>query len=202
MFQAVIDFFMEFGIWGLLIHSFIDAIIFPIPAFFLQVPLSVMSPSSALWLATVGFIGSLLGTPIGYLIGRVVGNSILYKLLKEETVEKVTRMFNKNGESAILIGAFTPIPFKVFTILAGCLNFSLGRLIMFAILGRATKFYAVGLLFYLYDRAAEHMLDSLNYAFAGFAVVIAIVVSVVKVRKAKKRKVDMEQNANQDLDIK
>src|SRR5690554_4123709 len=119
MIHAVVDFLIDFGVWGLFIHSFIDAIIFPIPAFFLQVPLSAMSPSSAIWLATVGYVASLLGTPIGYMLGRLLGQSLLDRMLKKQLIDKVTQMFNKNGESAILIGAFTPIPFKVFTILAG-----------------------------------------------------------------------------------
>ncbi|MBP1154281.1 MULTISPECIES: VTT domain-containing protein [unclassified Paenibacillus] len=188
MFREVIDFLKEFGVWGLFIHSFLDAIIFPIPAFFLQVPLSAVHPSSALWFATVGFIASLLGTPLGYLIGKYIGSSMLDKLLKKDLMDKATNMLQKNGEMAILIGAFTPIPFKVFTIMAGCLNFSIWKLLAYAALGRAAKFYAVGILFYLYGRTAVHMLDHLNYVFLGIGLLLAIVFVVIKRRKLKKIK--------------
>lgn len=83
MIQHFLDFLMEFGALGLFIHAFIDAVIFPIPALFLQIPLSLVNPSNALWLATVGFIGCLLGTPVGYWIGRSLGNAVLYKILKK-----------------------------------------------------------------------------------------------------------------------
>lgn len=79
MFQQIMDFFMNYGAWGLFIHAFADAVIFPIPAFFLQVSLSLLDPSNALWLATIGYIACLLGTPIGYLIGKGLGHSIMYK---------------------------------------------------------------------------------------------------------------------------
>ncbi|WP_213531900.1 YqaA family protein, partial [Paenibacillus cisolokensis] len=174
MFQNIIDILMDFGAWGMFIHAFADAIIFPVPAFFLQVSLSLITPSNALWLATVGYIACLLGTPFGFLIGRLLGKSVLYKLLKPEWIDSATRLFQKNGEAAIMIGSFTPIPFKVFTILSGCLHFPLWRLIAYAALGRAVKFYAVGVLFYLYGRAAEGMVKDVSLYIFIFSVPILL----------------------------
>ncbi|WP_028612013.1 YqaA family protein [Paenibacillus harenae] len=187
MFQSIIDFLMDYGAWGMFIHAFADAVIFPIPAFFLQVSLSLLDPSNALWLATVGYIACLLGTPFGYLIGKVLGHSVLYKLLKKSWIDSATQLFQKNGETAILIGSFTPIPFKVFTILSGCMNFPLWRLMAYAAIGRAVKFYAVGLLFYMYGRAAEGMVKDVSlYIFIG-AVPIVIIYLLLKRRHAKKK---------------
>lgn len=192
-FQQILDFLMNFGAWGLFIHAFIDAIIFPIPAFFLQVSLSLINPSSALWLATVGYIGCLLGTPFGYLIGKFLGNSLLYKLLKKQWIESASAMFQRNGELAILVGSFTPIPFKVFTILAGCLKFSLWRLIGYAAIGRAAKFYVVGALFFVYGKAAEAMVNEyLNYLFLGVALLLTFVI-LFKKRMQKNRQEQKEQ---------
>ncbi|MBJ6360173.1 YqaA family protein [Paenibacillus sp. GCM10012307] len=200
MIQSILDFLKDFGVWGLFIHSFIDAIIFPIPAFFLQVSLSLLDPSSALWLATVGFIACLLGTPFGYLIGKLLGKSLLYKILKKKWVDKATEMFNKNGEAAILIGAFTPIPFKVFTILSGCLNFPLWRLMAYAALGRAIKFYAIGILFYVYGRAAEGMVGKVSlYVFLIGVPLILIGLWVRK--KIRNRRQPAEAGASQQHDI-
>ncbi|WP_214630593.1 YqaA family protein [Paenibacillus agaridevorans] len=187
MFQAVIDFLEDYGPWGLFVHSFLDAVIFPIPAFFLQVSLSILNPSNALWLATFGYIACLLGTPVGYLIGKVMGKSVLYRFLKTEWIDAATSRFQKNGEAAILIGSFTPIPFKVFTILSGCLNFPLWRLIGYAALGRAVKFYAVGALFYFYGRAAESMVKDVSlYIFIGGVPLIALFLFIrSRIRKRK-----------------
>ncbi|MFC4598654.1 YqaA family protein [Cohnella hongkongensis] len=187
MFQNLIDTLMQFGIWGLFIHSFADAIFFPIPAFFLQVPLSLMQPSNALWLATAGYAACMLGTPLGYMIGKLLGHSVLNKLMKKSWVDGATRMFQKNGEAAIMIGSFTPIPFKVFTILSGCLNYPLWRLILYAALGRAVKFYAVGLLFYSYGRAAEGMVKDISLYIAAIAIPLIVIFLLIKKRIAKKR---------------
>ncbi|MFD0713853.1 YqaA family protein [Paenibacillus sp. GCM10027626] len=187
MIQKITDFLMDFGAWGLFIHSFADAIIVPIPAFFLQVSLSLANPSTALWLATVGYIACLLGTPFGYLIGKKVGNTVLYKILKRSWVDSATEMFKKNGETAILIGSFTPIPFKVFTIMSGCLNFPLWRLLAYAAVGRAVKFYVIGLLFYFYGRTAEHMVKGVSIYIFVIAVPFLIIYILLKKRRQKKK---------------
>ncbi|WP_199616975.1 YqaA family protein [Paenibacillus alkalitolerans] len=188
MLQNILDFLEDFGVWGLAVHSFADAVIFPIPAFFLQVSLSMVDPSSALWLATAGYIACLLGTPFGYLIGKTLGNAVMYKMLKKKWVDSATQLFQKHGEPAILIGAFTPIPFKVFTILSGSLNYPLWKLLAYASLGRAVKFYAVGVLFYMYGQAAESMVKDVSlYIAVGAVSVIAIFLLVRRQIINKKR---------------
>lgn len=187
MIQAAMDFLRDFGSLGLFVHAMIDAIIFPIPAFFLQVSLSALNPDNALWLATLGFAGCMIGTPIGYLIGKTSGYRILRKFMKQDRLERVTALFRKHGEMAILIGSFTPIPFKIFTIVSGCMNYPLWRLMGYAAIGRAAKFYIVGLLFYLYGRSAESMVhSSLTLIMLGAGVLIAA--GWLIARKVKRRR--------------
>ncbi|WP_289138578.1 YqaA family protein [uncultured Brevibacillus sp.] len=181
MVQNTLDFLMEYGIWGVVIHSFADAVIFPIPVFFLQVSLSMIDPSQALWIATAGYIACLLGTPVGYFLGKGLGHSVLYKILKKEWIDSATVMFQKRGEMAVFIGAFTPIPFKVFTIMSGCLKFPLWKLIGYAAIGRAVKFYLVGFLFYFYGRMAENMVN--NASLYVFLIMIPILLIGLWIKK-------------------
>ncbi|GAE05229.1 YqaA family protein [Paenibacillus sp. JCM 10914] len=183
------DFLRNLGDIGLFIHAMIDAIIFPIPALFSQISLSAISPDRAIWLATVGFAGCLIGTPIGYGIGKVSGNLVLNKILKKKWYDSATALFTKHGEAAILVGAFTPIPFKIFTILSGCMNYPLWKLLSYAAIGRAVKFYAVGVLFYVYGRAAENMVDGvLTYILLGVGVLVGGIWFLVHKLKLRKKK--------------
>lgn len=187
MIHNILAFLSDFGPAGLFIHAMIDAIIFPIPAFFLQVSLSAINPGNALWLATVGFVGCMFGTPIGYAIGRLSGQRILRKFMKPKKLDAASDMFSKHGEVAILIGSFTPIPFKLFTILAGFMNFPLWKLLCYAAIGRAVKFYIVGILFYVYGRAAERMVGStLTISMLGIGVLLTVVVLLI--RKLRQRR--------------
>lgn len=188
--EQFVEFMGNFGPLGLAIHAFLDAVIFPIPAFFTQVSLSMLNPQSAIWLATLGFIACLLGTPVGYLLGKVFGKGILTRFVKPELTEKAINYFKEKGSIAILIGAFTPIPFKVFTILSGVLKYPLWQLMVYAVIGRATKFYVIGILFYLFDRAAANMVDNVSlYIFITVVPIIVIFLLVRKwLRKRKERK--------------
>jgi len=198
MFHGIIEFLQNHGAWGLFIHSFADAVIFPIPAFFLQVSLSLLDPSNALWLATVGYIACLLGTPVGYLLGKLLGQSVLTKFLKQTWIDSAKRMFQKNGEAAILIGSFTPIPFKVFTILSGCLNFPLWRLLAYAAIGRAAKFYLIGLLFYWYGQSAKGMVKEVTLIVCAIAVPILLLTVILKRRYKRKKEIVAKENVAKD----
>jgi membrane protein YqaA with SNARE-associated domain len=159
MFEQITETFMHYGIWGLFGLAFLDSFILPVPPFFLQIGMSLVDPGSALRYATVAFTGSILGAPIGYLLGKWLGKPILNKLLPEKWTNMASEQFAKNGDAAVLIGSFTPIPFKVFTILTGVFNYSLAKLMLFAILGRGIKFYLIGALFHLYGKHAKVLLD-------------------------------------------
>lgn len=192
MVEAVVNFFKDYGAIGMFIHSFIDAIIFPIPAFFSQVSLSMLDSSMAIWLATIGFIACLLGTPFGYWLGKVVGDSILHKLVKKEWIDSAANLFNRNGEAAILVGAFTPIPFKVFTIFAGVFAFSLWKLLLYAALGRAVKFYAVGFVFHIYGRASEQFVTTyFTYLMGAIAILLGAIIYIKRrIQKKKQNEVN------------
>jgi membrane protein YqaA with SNARE-associated domain len=187
--SAITDFLGDFGAWGLFLHAMIDAILFPIPAFFLQVSLSALNPDDALWLATLGFAGCMLGTPIGYAIGRTSGYRLLRRFVKQEKLNRVESLFQRHGVMAILIGSFTPIPFKLFTIASGCANYPLRKLMIYAAIGRAAKFYLVGLLFYVYGRSAEHMVHGKTLTFSVLAAgaLLAAIWLLVRARRGKRR---------------
>jgi membrane protein YqaA with SNARE-associated domain len=175
MFDQITQMFMQYGIWGLLGLAFLDSFILPVPPFFLQIGMSLIEPSSALRYATVAFTGSILGAPVGYMMGKWLGKPILNKLLPPKWTKMASEQFTKNGDAAVLIGSFTPIPFKVFTILTGVFHYSLARLMLFAILGRGLKFYLIGILFYLYGKHAKVLLDNyLEVIILGIGAVVAV----------------------------
>lgn len=191
--SKILEFFGDLGVAGMFLHSMLDAIIFPIPAFFLQVALSTLHPSNAILIATVGYVGCLIGTPIGYLIGKTSGTLVLSKFLKERSLKTANELFKRHGDIAILIGSFTPIPFKIFTILSGSMKFPLWKLLSYAAIGRAAKFYGVGMLFFLYGQAAEHLVGkvlSIILICVGVAFgVVWLLIKRVKKGKLQKREV-------------
>lgn len=186
MFDQITQIFLNYGIWGLFGLAFLDSFILPVPPFFVQIALSLMDPGAALKYATVAFTGSILGAPIGYMLGKWLGKPLLHKILPDKWTAQATEQFAKNGDAAVLIGSFTPIPFKVFTVLSGVFNYSLTKLMLFAILGRGLKFYLIGILFHLYGKHAKVLLDEyLELTILGIGASVAIVWLIWNKRRKK-----------------
>lgn len=175
MFDQITQIFMQYGIWGLFALAFLDSFILPVPPFFLQIAMSILDPSSALRFATAAFTGSVLGAPIGYILGKLLGKPLLHKILPAKWTDKASDIFAKNGDAAVIIGSFTPIPFKVFTVLSGVFGYSITRLMLFAILGRGIKFFLIGYLFHLYGKQAKALLDQyLDTSLLAVAGILAV----------------------------
>lgn len=123
-----------------------EAAFFPIPPDVILIPMILANPDQAwrlAWLTTwTAVVGSLLGYTIGYVAIDLLlpyfeqwGYTTIYFEAKQ--------FFAEYGVWAVLIGSFTPIPFKVFTITAGAMDMALLPFVLIAFLGRAKRFYLV-----------------------------------------------------------
>ncbi|MBO8164406.1 MAG: DedA family protein [Brevibacillus sp.] len=185
MFETITEMFMQYGQLGLFALAFLDSFILPVPPFFLQIAMSLLSPADALYYATVAFLGSVLGAPMGYLLGKILGKPLMHKVVPARWSEAATEKFTKDGDAAVLIGSFTPIPYKVFTILSGVFGFSLLKLLIYSIFGRGIKFYLIGVLFFLYGKHAKELLDQyLEVTLLALAAVLTLGWLLLKRRKS------------------
>jgi len=71
----------------------------------------------------------------------------------------VQSKYAENAFLAIFAAAFTPIPFKVFTIAAGVFQIPLGVLILASALGRSARFFAVAALIYVFGPSVKNLID-------------------------------------------
>lgn len=141
--QPILDFCSSLGELGLFILAFIESSFFPIPPDFLYIPQVLNGHEHPYILALVCTVGSVLGAMFGYFIGLFGGRPIAEKFLNHKLLDKVDELFDKYGSMAILIAAFTPVPYKVFTIGAGIANMRKREFLLFSILGRGGRFFTV-----------------------------------------------------------
>ena len=124
-------------------------------------------------------VGSVLGGLFGYLIGAFffagVGQTILDFLHLNSAFIIVQEKYTQNAFFAIFAAAFTPIPFKVFTITAGFCKIDLGIFIAASILGRGLRFTIVGSLIYVFGAKVEKLIDK---HFNLFTIVFTILLFV------------------------
>ena len=145
--------------------AFAESSFFPIPPDVLQIALSISKPRRSYWYALVSGAGSVLGAILGWLIGFAfwvaVGGFFTSYVpgCTPENFELVENAYQQNAFIAILGAAFTPIPFKVFTISAGMFKISLWTLLAASLIGRLGRFFLVATAIFFFGPSVKALLD-------------------------------------------
>jgi len=153
------------GTTALAVISFAESSFFPIPPDVLQIALSVGQPRRSFRFAAVSAVASVLGAIVGWLIGWGVWQSVsgfFYEAVPGFTPEKfqyVESLYQQNAGLYLLLSAFTPIPFKIFTIAAGVCSVPLPTLVLASAVGRSGRFFLVATIMRLFGKPARELLD-------------------------------------------
>jgi membrane protein YqaA with SNARE-associated domain len=172
------------GVWALFVIALAESSVFPVPPDVLLVALCVGAPRKSFYFAAVCSAGSVLGGAVGYCIGygawHAVHGLFIPYIFSQELFDRVQILYQKNAFVAILTAAFTPIPYKVFTVAAGVFEVSFWTLISASILGRSGRFLLVAGVIYLFGPPVRALLERyfdwfawglLALGIAGFAAV-------------------------------
>ena len=145
-------YFMSMGEAGLFILAFMESSFFPIPPDCILIPMCLAKPQNALLFAAIATLGSAIGGMFGYAIGRFGGRPTLNFFFKkqQDKIIQVEKLYNKYGVWAVGAAAFTPIPYKIFTIASGVFKMNLLGFTVISIIGRGLRFFiiAIGLIFF------------------------------------------------------
>ena len=177
----------RYGTWALFCISFAESSFFPIPPDVLQIALSVSRPRRAYFYAAVSAVASVLGGILGWLIGYafwgVCGPYFLRFVpgLSQEAVDHVGQLYQQNAFWAIFAAAFTPIPYKVFTIAGGIFQVPLTVLIGASILGRSARFFLVATAIFFFGPSVRKLLEE-RLELLTIALFVLIVLGFVVVK--------------------
>ncbi len=179
MLNAINQYFTELGTIGLALNSCIESFFLVPPPDFLLIAMDLKSPNSALYFAFVCTIASAIGGAIGYFIGKFGGRPVfnwLFGLISkngnrkaQDQFEKVEALYNKYGPQAVFFAAFTPIPYKVFTIASGILNMNFWAFMGASFVGRGLRFFIVSSVLMIFG---EKIKDHIEFVIVGATIVI------------------------------
>lgn len=178
-----------YGTPALALLSFAESSFFPIPPDVLQIALSVSKPKRSFYYAGVSAIASVLGGIAGWYIGRALWLSVddfffnYVPGFSRAHFGQVERLYGENAFLAILAAAFTPIPYKVFTIAAGVCHrtVSLETLIAASIIGRSARFFLVATVMYFFGEPAKAVLER-HFEWVTFALFALLVAGFFGIR--------------------
>jgi membrane protein YqaA with SNARE-associated domain len=150
----------RYGTPALFVLAFIEASVFPIPPDVLLMALALSKPKRAFFFGAICTLGSVSGALLGWYIGyglwasmgvheicpEFAGGAWLFDHVPGFSCEKfglVGDLYEDNAWMTLFTAAFTPIPYKVFTVAAGVFQISIGTLIAASIVGRGARFFLV-----------------------------------------------------------
>jgi len=134
--------------------SFIESSFFPIPPDVMIVPMVMAKKDNFVRIFLNATIFSVLGGIAGYFIGYIFSDLAMSVVEFYNYEDKVNNLMVKlNRDSGIYIwlvtlflAGFTPLPFKVFTITSGLINFNIFIFIIICTISRGLRFFLVSYL--------------------------------------------------------
>jgi len=133
----------------------------------------------ALVLAAVTTAASVAGALFGYVVGARGGRPILTRLTGAESFDTLESYFRRWGGWAVGIAAFTPIPYKVFTIAAGIFRVRLAPFVIASVIGRAARFFLEAVMLLKFGDHARELLgsrfDLITMVAAGVVIIVFLI---------------------------
>ena len=131
--------------------SFTESSFFPIPPDILIVPMVIAKKNDYIKIFIIATLFSALGGLFGYFIGSVflelAMKVIEFYGYEENAFDLQTKLSEKGGLflwlGILFIAGFTPLPFKVFTITSGIINFNIFIFFFISIISRGLRFFIV-----------------------------------------------------------
>lgn len=168
------------GTWALFALAVAESSVFPIPPDVLLGALAYSRPPRSFWYATVSTVGSVIGGIIGYGIGWLlwqemegVRHFFFTYVFSESAFNRVMDLYRQYDFWVVFVAAFTPIPYKVITITAGVAPLNFPIFIVASAIGRAARFYLVGLAFWKFGPKVKPFIDKhLNWLTVVFTLLL------------------------------
>lgn len=152
-----------FGSVVLCVLAFTESSFFPIPPDVLQIALSIERPKRSFFYAFISAmfstVGALLGWFIGYALWVWLEPVFVPHIISQANIETVRHAFDTWGFWALFAAAFTPIPFKVFTITAGMMKMFIPTFLLASLIGRSMRFFIVAALLYFFGAKVKGFID-------------------------------------------
>ena len=132
--------------------SFIESSFFPIPPDVMIIPMSLAKKEEYLKIFFIATLFSSLGGLFGYFIGSLFTDKAIMLMgfygYEEQVLQLKNQLNSKNGAYSLWLGTlflagFTPLPFKIFTITSGIINFNIFTFFIICLISRGLRFFIV-----------------------------------------------------------
>lgn len=131
------------------------------------------NPSEVYYFPLFPAIGSVIGCLALYRIVRS-GEQFVARRFHPKHLDRVKALYRKWGLFALVIPALLPppMPFKIFVVAAGALNYPAGRFAITILIARTARYYFWGILAYFYR---DEVKMTLTWMEQHFLILLAVI---------------------------
>lgn len=164
--------------WVLVWISFAESIFLPIIIDPFLIALILANQNRWRWYIGISVTASIIGAVFAYILGALFFDTVGVRVLEfyalEDTFTNVAKQVDANGFVFVLLGAFTPIPYKIVALASGVLKINLFTFIIASIIGRVLRLGLVGLAAHFVGPRMLPVIRRHLYAIAAFSGVLMI----------------------------
>lgn len=167
----------------LFLVAFAESSFFPIPPDVLLIPMCLVAFNKAFRYAAICTIGSVLGGAFGYAIGRMffdtVGAAVIDIYGIQEKFADLQSWYDIYDWAIITVAGFSPIPYKIFTILSGMVGMNIVTFLTMSFISRGLRFFLIAWLLWRGGLPFKAWIEDNMYALTMGASIILILGIVV-----------------------
>ena len=162
----------------LVVLALLEATVFPGPTEAMLVALVLGRRERVVWFAALATGASVIGGVAGYYLGATVFADLVQPLLESygltRFMDVVARAYADNMLLALATSGYTPIPYMLYTAMAGAAHLPLTTFVLGSFLGRALKYLPIALLAYFLGPRVHWVLR--RYGALAVVVIVALLV--------------------------
>jgi membrane protein YqaA with SNARE-associated domain len=164
--------------------SFLESSFFPIPPDVMIAPMVIAKKKNFIKIFIIATIFSVLGGIFGYLLGAYFFDAAIHIVefygYEEKVIKLKNTLLKEEGFytwlAILFLAGFTPLPYKVFTIVSGLISFNLPVFILISLISRGLRFFIVS---YLSFKFGEVFTDYMNKNGSKWFTVLGIIIVVI-----------------------
>ena len=168
----------------LLLLSFLESIIFPVPIDPLLALLIFNNPNKFIKLSILCTVASVFGGLFSWFLGYLLGNEVekffeILPWISANDFNDVKIAFTTHGVLIVFLGAFTPLPFKLIAITSGVFNVNLFAFLIMSFIGRGIRFLIVGFIVKKYGNYGVSLLKNKIFLFTSIIGIMLIIIYIL-----------------------
>ena len=167
--------------------AFIESFFFPVPPDLMIIPMVVAKREDFFKIFLIATVFSVLGGLFGYMLGvfflDIAMVVIEFYGYEEKVFEVQDKLSSKGGFylwlGIMFLAGFTPLPFKVFTITSGIINFNIIVFILICLFTRGLRFFLVSYLTSIFGSKFGKFIEkkgAIWFTISGIGIVIIAVI--------------------------